>query len=72
MGLSRCVRNRDLVAAVVAKLKEIASVSSAQAEARQQGDERLATELNSQLERLQREKEQSIEAWHKHIREHGC
>jgi hypothetical protein len=71
-GASKCVQNRELVAAVVAKLRDIASTSTAQAEARQAGDETLAAALNETLGRLQAEKDRSIEAWHKHVREHGC
>ena len=72
MPLSKCVENRELVTAVVATLRDIASISTRQAEARQQGDEKVATALDEQLDRLQREKERSIAAWHKHVREHGC
>ena len=69
---SVCNTNRELLKAVVANLDEITRLSKAQAEARTQGDEALATRLDEQLDMTYAQKERSVGAWQQHVREHGC
>ena len=72
MTLSSCPKNRELLNCVVAKLTELSTVSTAQAEARKNGDVHLATELDTKLDLVHGEKERAVGAWHEHVREHGC
>ena len=70
--LNGCATNRDLVAAVAAKLTEIHMLMKAVRDARNSGDNTLAEELNKQVEVAFKEKDRCVEAWTRHHREHGC
>lgn len=72
MPLSSCPKNLELLKIVVANLTKLSELSTAQAEARENGDVESATELDKQLDRLHGEKERSVGAWQEHVREHGC
>ena len=67
-----CPTNRELLKTVVANLDEITRLSKAQAEARTQGDQERATQLDDQLDMKYAQKERSVGAWQQHVREHGC
>ena len=72
MPLSPCATNHELLTFVVSKLEALANLSTAQASARENGDTKLAEDLDLHLDLTHCEKERAVGAWQQHVREHGC
>lgn len=70
--LSSCPKNLELLNDVVSKLTAIETLSRTQREARQNGNEAGAQELDQELDLMFGEKERAVGRWQEHVREHGC
>jgi hypothetical protein len=72
MPHSQCPTNRELLKNIVEKLTELADLSKGQADARNDDNVKLATDLDYRLDLVHGEKERCVGAWIQHVRDHGC
>lgn len=70
--LSSCPKNQELVAEVAANLTALETLAKSQREAREEGDNARAQQLDQELDLIFAEKERSVGRWQEHVREHGC